>query len=103
MDCFGASIANKERLQTFFINWLTKTYRDCKPVYVSGSLPGDLTGCLQIINGESRFCRFLKSDHVQTFERIFSYINHTTRVENYRLSNRYRNTCVADMSLSKTS
>ena len=56
MESFWASPLNKENLQTFFVNWLIKSYKDEKPLYLGGSLAGDLTDCIQIVSGVSNAC-----------------------------------------------
>ena len=83
MDSFWASSTNKENLQMFFINWLLKFYKDDRPVYLGGSAPGDITGCIQIIGGVSSNCLDLKCDHEKVDERILYHINHAIQYESY--------------------
>ena len=64
--------------KVFFINWLIKSRKDHKPLYLGGSLPGDLTGCIQIISGISNACRALQCDHQEADER-----NHAIQTEHY--------------------
>ena len=83
MDSFWASSANKENLQMFFINWLLKFYKDDRPVYLGGSVPGDITGCIQIIGGISGNCLDLKCDREEADEQILYHINHAIQYESY--------------------
>ena len=83
MDSFWASSTNKENLQMFFINWLLKFYKDDRPVYLGGSVPGNITGCIQIIGGVSSNCLDLKCDHEEADERILYHINQAIQYESY--------------------
>ena len=47
-----------------------KLYKDDKSLYLGGSLPGDLTGCIQIFSGVSNACRALQCDHEEADERF---------------------------------
>ena len=64
-----------------FINWLYKTCKDDKPIYLGGSVAGGLTGCIRIIGGISSSCRALTCDHEDVDERILFHINYAIQVE----------------------
>ena len=83
MDSFWASSTNKENLKIFFINWLLKFYKDDRPDYLGGSVPGDITCCIQIIGGISSNCLDLKCDHEEADEQILYHINHAILYESY--------------------
>ena len=82
-ESFWVSSLNKKNLQTFFVNWLIKSYKDDKPLYLGGFLPSDLTGCIQIISGVSNAWRALQCDHERADERILFHINHAIQTEHY--------------------
>ena len=49
MESFWASSKNREQSQMFFfIRWLIETYTEEKTLYLGGSLPGHLIGCIRI-------------------------------------------------------
>ena len=83
MESFWASSLNRKNMQMFFLNWLVKSYKDDKSLYLGGFLPGDLTGCIQIIGGVSNACRALQYDHKEVDERILFHINHAIQTEHY--------------------
>ena len=64
----------------FFITWVIKLYKDDKPLYLGGSLPGDLTTCMQIIS-VSNACCALQCDHRKTDERILFHVSHAIQVK----------------------
>ena len=76
-------LTNKENLQMFFINWLLRFYKDDRPIYLVGSVPGDITGCIQIIGGISSNCLDLKCDHEGVDDQILYHINHAIQYESY--------------------
>ena len=82
-ESFWAASKNKEKLQIFFINWLSNIYKEGKPIHLGGSLPGNLTGCSRIVPGVQTSCRLLRCDHEEPDDRLMFHINHAVRVENF--------------------
>ena len=53
-------------------------------IYLVGSVPGDLTGCIRIISGISSSSRAQKCDPDEADERILIHKNHAIQIESYR-------------------
>ena len=51
IDSFWASKSNKEALQMHYIKWVIKNYSGEMPIYLGGSLSGDIFGCKKVERG----------------------------------------------------
>ena len=49
LDSFYASESNKEALQMHYIKWASTKCMGEKPLYLGGSLTGDICGCVKIV------------------------------------------------------
>ena len=67
----------------FFIRWITEKFNDKKVLYLGVSLPGDLTGCIQIDSGVNNKCPLLKCYHEEADHLIY-HINHAICIQNMK-------------------
>ena len=81
MDRFWSSTENEVRLQQFFIKWTTENYKDHTHVYLGGSHADNLTACLKVFRGETRYVHLLKCNHEEGDDRIMFHINQAVVVD----------------------
>ena len=81
MDRFWLSTENEVRLQQFLIKWTTENYKDHRHVYFGGSHVDNLTACLKVFRGETRYVWLLKCNHEEADDRIMFHINQAVAVD----------------------
>ena len=72
------------KLEQIFIEWIIKSYKRSRPLFLSGGNKDDITSCVMIANGKVSFQPLLKCDHEETDVRLLFYANHALKINNYK-------------------
>ena len=84
MDRFWAVMENKVRLQQFFIKWIFEYYKGKEPVYLGGSHPDKMTGCVKLLAEVTSWERLLQCDHEEADDRMMFHLNHAIKVDKFQ-------------------
>ena len=76
MDKFWALDQNKVELQQFFIKWVKHNYTGKKNVYLGGSHPENMNGCLNISGNELSWEPLLSCYHEEADDRLMYHVKH---------------------------
>ena len=79
IDSFWSSESNKEALQMRYIKWVSAKYTREKPIYLGGSLTGDIFGCVKIVSGNLSDVPNLRCDHEEADDRLMLHIDDAVR------------------------
>ena len=72
------------QLEQIFIEWITKSYKGSRPLFLGGGNKDDITSCVMIANGKVSFQPLLKCDHEEVDSRLLFHANHALKVNSYR-------------------
>ena len=72
---------DKVRLQQFFIKWIIENYKWKEPVYLGGSHPDKITGCVKLLAEVTSWERLLQYDHEKADDRMMFHLNHAIKVD----------------------
>ena len=79
IDSFWASESNKEALQMHYIKWVIKNYSGEMPVYLGGSLSGDIFRCQKVERGNISDAPNLRCEHEEADDRLMLHIDDAVR------------------------
>ena len=79
IDSFWASESNKEALQMHYIKWFITNYSGEKPIYLGGSLSGDIFGCKKVERGNISDAPNLRCEHEEADDRLMLHIDDAVR------------------------
>ena len=82
MEKFWASSNNKIQLEQLFIEWIIKSYKGSRPLFLGGDNKDDITSCVIIVNGEVSFQPVLKCDHKEADDRVLFHGNYALKFNN---------------------
>ena len=72
------------QLELIFIEWIIKSYKESRLLFLGGGNKDDITSCVMITNGEVSFQRLLKCDHKEADDWVLSHANHALNINNYK-------------------
>ena len=79
IDSFWASESNKEALQMHYIKWVIKNYLGEMPLYLGGSLSGDIFGCKKVEMGNISDAPNLRCEHEEADDSLMLHIDDAVR------------------------
>ena len=80
IETFWGSSNNKMQLEQIFIEWIIKSYKGSRPLFLVGGDKDDITSCVMIANGEVRFQLLLEYDHEEADDRLLFHANHALKL-----------------------
>ena len=84
MEKFWGSSNNKIQLEQIFIEWIIKSYKGSRPLFLGGGNKDNITSCVIIVNGEVSFLQLLKCDHEEADDQLLYPANHALKINNYK-------------------
>ena len=79
IDSFWASESNKEALRMHYIKWVIKNYSGEMPIYLGGSLSGDIFGCKKVERGNISDALNLRCEHEEADDCLMLHIDDAVR------------------------
>ena len=68
------------QLEQIFIEWIIKSYKGSRPLFLVSGNKDDIMSCVMIANGEVRFQLLLEYDHEEADDWLLFHANHALKL-----------------------